>query len=188
MSWTLYCSKKLELQTNNQQLSNVGFIGMVNIDAEDPLKPGTAIAWRSTLPIRQVSSVVPCRAQYALLGSYSIFNIYAPSGSDRKVERNNFFARDIFQAFSLGSSPWILGGDFNCVLRPFDIENGTGFNQKKSTQLSDLVATKNLQDVYRYIRPMAREYTFFRASSAPSRLDRFYLFYLLEVKYEDIGG
>ena len=113
---------------------------MVNIDAEDPLKPGTAIAWRSTLPIRQVLSVVPCRAQYAILGSFSIFNIYAPSGSDRKVERNNFFAKDIFQAFSLGSSPWILGGDFNCVLRPLDIENGTGFNQKKSTQLSDLVA------------------------------------------------
>ena len=24
----------------------------------------------------------------------------------------------------------IVGGDFNCVLRPMDIENGTGFNQK----------------------------------------------------------
>ena len=43
----------------NQQLSNLGFTGMVNIDAEDPLKPGTAIAWRSTLPMGQVSSVVP---------------------------------------------------------------------------------------------------------------------------------
>ena len=144
----------------NQQLSYLGFTGRVNIDEEDLLKPGTAIAWRSTLPIRQVSTVVPCRAQYALLGSYSIFNIYAPSGSDRRVERNNFFAREIFQAFSLGSSPWILGGDFNCVLRPIDIENGTGFNQKKSTQLSDLMATKNLQDVFRYFRPMAKEHTF----------------------------
>ena len=61
----------------NQQLSNIGFTGMVNIDEEEPLKPGTAIAWRSTLPIRQVSTVVPCRAQYALLGSFSISNIYA---------------------------------------------------------------------------------------------------------------
>ena len=41
--------------------------------------------------------------------------------------------------------------------------------------MSDLVATKNLTDVFRYIRPMAKEYTFFRASSAPSRLDRFYM-------------
>ena len=51
----------------NQQLGNHGFTGMVNIDAEDPFKPGTALAWRSTLPIREVSSVVPCRVQHALL-------------------------------------------------------------------------------------------------------------------------
>ena len=61
----------------NQQLGNHGFKGMVNIDEEDPLKPGTAIAWRITLPIEQISTVVPCRLQHARLGSYSILNIYA---------------------------------------------------------------------------------------------------------------
>ena len=96
----------------NQQLGNHGFKGIVNIDEEDPSRPGTALAWRSTLPIKQVSAVVPCRVQHALLGSYSILNIYAPSGSDKKVERGLFFAREVFQAFSIGSSPWILGGDF----------------------------------------------------------------------------
>ena len=30
----------------NQQLGNHGFTGMVNIDAENPLKPGTTLAWR----------------------------------------------------------------------------------------------------------------------------------------------
>ena len=49
------------------------------------------------------------------------------------------------------------------------------FTKKKSTQLSDLVATKNLRDVFRHFRPIATEYTFFRPSSAPSRLDRFYI-------------
>ena len=159
----------------NQQLANHGFTGMVNIDAEDPLKPGTALAWRSTLPIRQVSAVVPCRVQHALLGSYSILNIYAPSGSDKKVERGLFFAREVFQAFSIGSSPWILGGDFNCVLEKMDIDNGTGFIQKKCPQLSDLVATKNLRDIFRHRNPRTKEFTFFRTNCAPSRLDRFYL-------------
>ena len=159
----------------NQQLCNHGFTGMVNIDAEDPLKPGTALAWRTTLPIKQVSAVVPCRVQHAILGSYSILNICAPSGSDKKVERGFFFAREIFQAFSLGSSSWILGGDFNCVLQPMDIENGTGFNQKKCPQLSDLLPTKNLQDVFRFLHPRTKEFTFFRTNCAPSRLDRFYL-------------
>ena len=59
----------------NQQLCNHGFTGVVNIDAEDPAKPGTALVWRSTLPIKQVSTVVSCRVQHALLGSYSILNI-----------------------------------------------------------------------------------------------------------------
>ena len=126
----------------NQQLVNHGFTGMVNIDTENPLTPGTALVWRSSLPIKQVSAVVPCRVQLALLGSYSILNIYAPSGSDKKVERVFFFAREVFQAFSLGSSSWILGGDLNCVLAPMDIENGTGFNQKKCPQLSELVTSK----------------------------------------------
>ena len=153
----------------NQQLVNHGFTGMVNIDEEDPLKPGTALAWRSTLPIKQVSAVVPCRVQHARLGSYSILNIYAPSGSDKKVERGFFFARDVFQALSIGSSPWILGGDFNCVLEQIDIENGTGFSQKKCPQLSDLVASKNLRDIFRYRNPRTREFTFFRTNCAPSR-------------------
>ena len=159
----------------NQQLASHGFTGVVNIDAENPVTPGTALAWRSTLPIKQVSAVVPCRVQHALLGSYSVLNIYAPSGSDKKVERGFFFAREVFQAFSLGSSSLILGGDFNCVLEPIDIENGTGFNQKKCPQLSDLVAAKNLQDVFRNVNPRTKEFTFFRTNCAPSRLDRFYL-------------
>ena len=168
----------------NQQLGNHGFTGKVNIDVENPQIPGTALAWRSTLPIRQVSAAVPCRMQYALLGSHSIFNIYAPSGSDKKVERGLFFAREVFQAFSLGSSSLILGGDFNCVLGPIDIENGTGFNQKKCPQLSDLVTIKNLQDIFRYVYPRTKEFTFFRTNCAPSRLDRFYLSHdlLREVK------
>ena len=168
----------------NQQLGNHGFTGKVNIDAENPQIPGTALAWRSTLPIRQVSVAVPCRMQHALLGSHSIFNIYAPSGSDKRVERGFFFAREVFQAFSLGSSSLILGGDFNCVLGPIDIENGTGFNQKKCPQLSDLVTIKNLQDIFRYVYPRTKEFTFFRTNCAPSRLDRFYLSHelLREVK------
>ena len=42
----------------NQQLENHGYTGMVNTDAEEPLKPGTALAWRSTLPIKQDTTMV----------------------------------------------------------------------------------------------------------------------------------
>ena len=153
-----------------------GFKGKVNINADEPLKPGTAIVWRSSLPVREVSTIVQCRVQCAFLGPYAFLNIYAPSGSDKKFERGSLFARDIFHALSLqAGSQWILGGDFNCVLKAVDIENGIGFTQKRCPQLADLVRGKNLHDAFRHLHPNVREFTFFRANAAPSRLDRFYL-------------
>ena len=102
-----------------QLIGKFGFQVKVNIDSQDPMKPGTAIVWRSTLPVREVFTIVPCRMQCAFLGAYAILNIYAPSGSVKKFERGSFFARDVFQALSLHDpSHWIVGGDFNCILKP----------------------------------------------------------------------
>ena len=56
-----------------------------------------------------------------------------------------------------------------------DIENGVGFNQKNSPHLADLVTINNLKDVFRSFYPTNKEFTFFRSSAAPSRLDGFYV-------------
>ena len=158
----------------NQQLGNYGFTGKVSIDAEDSMKPGVAIVWRSALPVREFITLVSCRAQLAFIGSIAVVNIYAPSGSDRKFERECFFSRDLFRVFcSNNTTNWIVGGDFNCILKSIDVENGVGFNQKKCPQLLDLVNAKSLRDVFRHVYPNKKEYTFFRTSCAPSRLDRF---------------
>ena len=160
----------------NQKIINHGFTGKVSIDAEDLMKPGVALIWRTGLPVREIITLVACRAQLLFLGDIAVVNIYAPSGSDKKFERGSFFARDLFRAFSTNStSSWIVGGDFNCILKPIDVENGTGFNQKKCPQLLDLLNIKSLRDVFRHFNPNRREYTFFRTSCAPSRLDRFYV-------------
>ena len=101
-----------------------GYKGKVNNNPEEPLLPGTAIVWRSTLPVRDISTIVSCRAQCAFLGAYALLNIYAPIGSDKKFERASFFAKEIFRTFSLHDhSNWILGGEFNCILKPIDVEN-----------------------------------------------------------------
>ena len=160
----------------NLSMGNLGFTGAVNINQEDFAKPGTAIIWRSNLPVRDVSTITTCKAQCAFLGPYAMLNIYAPSGSYRKYERGAFFSQEVFRALRLHpSSSWILGGDFNCVLKPIDIENGVGFLQKNCLQLSDLVKSINLADVFRSKYPGKQEFTFFRAQVAPSRLDRFYV-------------
>ena len=126
----------------NQQIRNHGFTGNVSFDSEDPMKPGVAMVWRSVLPVREIVTIVPCRAQLAYLGSIAVVNIYAPSGSDRKFERGSFFARDIFRAFSMNSttSNWIVGGDFNCVLKPIDVENGRKRSLAKKDPLSNFLS------------------------------------------------
>ena len=113
----------------NAMLGKLGFRGESNIDVDTPTKPGTAIAWRNTVPICEVHNIVTNRLQVALLDRVAIINIYAPSGSDKKRERDSFFSRDIFDIFNIfpGYS-YILAGDFNCVISPMDVENGTGYN------------------------------------------------------------
>ena len=126
--------------------------------------------------MRDVFILVSCRAQIAVLGSYMLLNVYAPSGSDKKHERAVFFGQDLFQAMSLSpDAGWIIGGDFNCVLKSFDIEGGVGFNQKFCPALKDLVRSQGFCDVFREKFPRKEEFTFFRAGRAPSRLDKFFV-------------
>ena len=46
-----------EVRISDEQVDNLigslGFKVRVNIDPEDPMKPGTGIVWRSSLPVRQ---------------------------------------------------------------------------------------------------------------------------------------
>ena len=167
---------RLSSEQINLLLGNLGFQAAVNIDSENPSKPGTAIIWKKSLPVSNVNTLVLCRAQVATLGKYMLLNIYAPSGSDKKYERNVFFGQEIFSALSLNHNPtWVVGGDFNCVLKSADIEGGLGFKQKFCPSLKDLTRTSSLADVFRSEYPGVEEFTFFRAGKAPSRLDRFYL-------------
>ena len=160
----------------NSKLEALGYISKVNFNPEEISRPGTAIIWRSSLPVKDVSSLVSCRGQIAFLGDLALLNLYAPSGSDKKYERGVFFSQNILQTLNIHpATKWIIGGDFNCVLQSMDIENEVGFSQKNSPQLADLVTIKNLKDVFRSFYPTCKEFTFFRSSSAPSRLDRFYV-------------
>ena len=69
---------------------------------------------------------------------------------------------------------WVFGGDFNCVLKTFDIEHGMGYRQKCCPALKDLVLSYYLCDVFHFKFHRRQEFTFFTSGKAPSRLDRFY--------------
>jgi exonuclease III len=154
-----------EVRLTSEQLEHLlrGFKAAVNVDPSQPSKPGTAIVWRETLPVIDVCPLVLCRAQMATLGPYRLVNVYAPSGSDKKHERNVFFGQEIFTSLQLDlHGNWILGGDYNSVLKAIDIEGGVGFNQKKCPALEDLVQVAGLADFFRAHFPRKQEYTFFK--------------------------
>ena len=166
---------KFSSEEISSSLNNIGFKCKVN-NADDDLKPGTALLWRNALPITEVFNVVTGRAQLAVMGDYVLLNVYAPSGSNLRHERELFFGQDIFRALALyPRTKCLLFGDFNCIISPQDVEHGIGFNQKKCPSLSDLLRFKNLTDVYRHLHPSKIEFTFFRPHVAASRLDRVYV-------------
>ena len=154
----------------------MGFKCKVNIDIDDLSKPGTAVLWRASIPISDVVNVCKCRAQILVLNQYAVMNVYAPSGSEKKNDRAVFFSREVFRGFQIyPNSVWLFCGDFNCILSPLDVEEGTGYAQKNCPQLSQLVDIMDFQDVFRFVYPRKREYTFHRPHVASSRLDRMYI-------------
>ena len=157
------------------QVSKFGYNAATNIDLTNPSALGTGLVWQSQLPVSDVYSVVECRAQSLKVGQYSFLNIYAPSGSQNRQARREFFGEDIFRSvrsFSSNSLP-VLAGDFNSILSPKDTEQN--FSSKTCPALKDLVANFDYFDGYRFLHPDGADFTFFRPNCAASRLDRFYL-------------
>ena len=121
-----------EVMLTNEELTNEvsksGFMCNVN-NADESSKPGTAIIWRSSLHVTDCFNIIAGRAQLAVFKDVILLNIYGPSGSNQKHERNQFFARDIFRIFNMyPSALWIFGGDFNAILNPLDVELGIGLD------------------------------------------------------------
>jgi len=108
------------------------------------------------------------------LGNINLINLYAPSGSQARVERNSFYAVDVASCITPHNDLLIIAGDFNCVLRPED--QYPGFNT--SPTLNELVQGFHLQDSWLSTNPRRTEYTYVKHNCA-SRIDRIYVSPLL---------
>ena len=155
------------------KVAKYGYSAEANTDLLNVTSLGTGMIWKSHLPVTSVTSVVHCRIQLACLGPYNLLNIYAPSGSNHRQERRDFFGQEIFNLVRGSSQYPLIIGDFNCVLSAQDTERN--FNDKKCPALNDLVRSFNYADAFRIVKPNAVEYTFHRPKCAASRLDRFYV-------------
>ena len=154
-------------------VAKFGYSAEANTNLLDITELGTGMIWKSLIPVSDVTSVVQSRIQMAKLGPYTLLNIYAPSGSNHRQERRDFFGQDIFNLVRGSSSYPLIAGDFNCVLSAQDTERN--FSDKKCPALTDLVRGFNYADAFRIVKPNAVEFTFHRPNCAASRLDRFYV-------------
>ena len=107
-----------------------------------------------------------------------IINVYAPTGSTGKEEREELFKGSLTRIVRNcrgDGGRFILMGDWNCVTSESDVERN--FALKRSVALANMESTFNLVDAYRSLHPQVTpaDFTFYRPSVSRSRLDRAYL-------------
>ena len=158
--------------------------GESNIDVNNTRKPGTAVVWRSNLQVI-VTNVVNCRVQTARLGDLHFVNVYAPSGTQGTRARKTMFGVDLLNIVASSKVKPILAGDWNCVIRPQDVEHledqedrllnrRSQFSQKKSVELQQLIRNFQYEDTFVRLHRVV-DFTWARPGKRRSRLDRVYL-------------
>ena len=129
------------------------------MDSLHPTRPGTAIDWKQTLKISEVNCIIERRAQIIKVGGESYVNVYAPSGSNNRREREEFFTELFLHLLNVGGGKLpICAGDFNSILEPIDTTRH--FPAKFSKVLSKLVRQAKYIDCFCSLHPTACEYTF----------------------------
>ena len=88
---------------------------------------------------------------------YQIVNIYAPAGTDKRVQNEIFF--DNLCPYINSTLPVIIGVDFNCVENPNLDEYPLTLASPKPDTLFDLRNNLNLIDTFCSLNPTATTYT-----------------------------
>jgi exonuclease III len=127
---------------------------------------GTAIVARKEMHIIIVHTLPSGRAMSVEYNGIRFINVYAPSGSARKTERENFVNKELALAFLIAAPHTILGGDFNCVLNPADT---TGTIQTSRAR-AEILRSLSLVDTWTQdrLRPSFTHYS----PTGATRIDR----------------
>jgi exonuclease III len=143
-----------------------GYTAHVNIGANER---GTAILTRDHLTLTDIERLPTGRGMSACLDGITLVNIYAPSGAERRRERDAFFATDLPYLLRRIPQTLLLGGDFNSVLTHLD---STG-QPTLCRALSELIRGFDLVDIWEMStnRPVYTHYT----GRGASRIDRIYV-------------
>jgi endonuclease/exonuclease/phosphatase family metal-dependent hydrolase len=142
-----------------------GYTTHMNIGTE---ARGTAIVMEG-ISATHLPRLPSGRGMAGLINGTHIVNIYVPSGTERKQERESFYTNELPWLLPTTKCALILAGDFNCVLERGD---ATG-QENRSRALDQLVRGFHLTDVWDH-NAVNRGFKHYTATGA-SRLDRIYV-------------
>jgi exonuclease III len=85
--------QEINLSTENLNLmvKRYGYQAEASFDGNFAHKPGIAIVWKNSMPLNNIEQIVEGRLLRAKMGEYLLLNVYAPSGSDKRMERKKFY-------------------------------------------------------------------------------------------------
>jgi exonuclease III len=142
-----------------------GYTSYINEGSE---RRGTAIILKEGLQSTHIKKLPTGRGIAANTENTWFINIYAPSGTARKTEREDFFNTSITHLIPEAPTELILAGDFNCTTTKTD----TTGPLNNSAALNKL--TKSLRLIDAWTPTTTREgYTHYTQQGA-SRIDRIY--------------
>lgn len=153
-------------EVENEQLALPGYNVVCNVDQA---RRGTAIALKTHIKFSHVEKSLDGRLLALRVHNTTMCNVYAPSGSALRAERERFFNNTIAYYLRYRTDHVILGGDFNCVVRQCD---ATGSNPSPALQAT--IQQLRMHDVWLQLRSREPGYTFITHNSS-SRLDRLYV-------------
>ena len=106
-------------------------------------KRGTAILVKTGLQIQDIKCIPSGRGIAAMFQGIWIINIYAPSGAEKRMEREYFLNTDVTFLLPTDSTEVLIAGDFKCVISQADY---TG-KPNMSRALTTLIRGMGLRDV-----------------------------------------
>jgi exonuclease III len=152
-----------------QEVTHTDFTKIHNYTAtvnEGTDKRGMAFLVKTGLDVQHIKRIPSGRGIAAMFQGIWIINIYAPSGAEKRVERECFFNNEFTFLLPTDSNDVIIAGDFNCVNSPADCTE----RPTMSRALMTLIKGRSLRDVWE-THPHTPAYTHYTNAGA-SRIDR----------------
>ena len=156
-------------EVGDMDFSIAGYNCINNVDER---KRGTSIAIKPHIPVSHIEKSPNGRIIKIVANNViTICNIYAPSGSNNKSMRENFYNFEIPYFFKNLTEYTILGGDFNATINKKD---SSGQNSSISFALQNFVHSLKLIDSWE-VKNGDKSGSTFQRANCHSRIDRIYL-------------